>query len=61
MNYVKAITCHLFGGDGGVNEKFLSILSKNSSSQLENGKGRSSGVPLLDFHGIRLLLSGQTM
>ena len=46
MIYVKAITCHLFGGDGG------------SYGEL---RGRYSGVPLLDFHGIRLLLSGQTM
>ena len=59
MNYVKAITCHLFGGDGGVNEKFLSILSKNSSSQLENGKGRSSGIPLLDVHGVSYFLVGK--
>ena len=46
MIYVKAITCHLFGGDG------------RSYGEL---RGRSSRVPLLDFHGIRLLLSGQTM
>ena len=46
MIYVKAITCHLFGADG------------ESYGEL---RGRSSGVPLLDFHGIRLLLSGQTM
>ena len=36
IRHVKAKTCHLFGGrwgGGGVNDKFLSILSKNSSSQ----------------------------
>ena len=59
MIYVIAITCHLFGGDGGVNEKFLSILSKNSSLKLENGKGRSSGVPLLDVHGVSYFLVGK--
>ena len=31
--HVKAKTCHLFEGVGAVNDKFLSILSKNSSSQ----------------------------
>ena len=49
------------GEIGEVNEKFLSILSKNSSSQLENEKDVLRGVPLLDFLVIRLLLSGQTM
>ena len=38
LRHVKDKTCHLFGGrwgggGGGVNYKFLSILSKNSSLQ----------------------------
>ena len=49
----------IWGLMGGVNEKFLSILSKNSSSKLENGKGRSSGVPLLDVHGVSYFLVGK--
>ena len=35
------------GEIGGVNEKFLSILSKNSSAQPENEKRRSTWGPLI--------------
>ena len=42
-------------------KSFCLFWQKTALHNLKTGKDVLRGVPLLDFHGIRLLLSGHTM
>ena len=51
----------IWGEMGELMKRFCLFCQKTALRNLKTGKDVLRGVPLLDFHVIRLLLSGQTM